>query len=179
MAEESKKVLVFKLGDEEYGIDVMDSKEIIKIENKTITDIPDSSDFIVGITNVRGKVVPIMDLKDRFGLETGREKFIVLIEIQDATAGILVDRVIEVMDINSKRIKEAPELLRQEIHSDYVEDVALLEGDRMITILDLERGFSEEEATRVSQIAEEEEEEEEVEEVSKREIMEKTKEKIK
>lgn len=178
MSDESQKIFVFELGDEEYGIDVMNVREINKSADKKITSIPESSDFIEGITNLRGNVIPVMDLNHRFNIEDGAGEFIVIIDLKDSVAGILVDDVKEVMDINQKRIKEAPELLKQDIHDDYVKNVALLDDDRMITIIDLESGFSEEEVAQVNDMSKEDPEKEEVEEVSKEEIRKKAQEKI-
>lgn len=178
MSEEFQKVFVFQLGDEEYGIDVMDVKEINKSVDKKITSIPESSDFIAGITNLRGQVIPVINLKHRFNIESGDGEFIVIIDLNDSTTGIIVDDVKEVMDINQKRIKEAPELLKRDIHDDYVKEVALLEDDRIITIIDLESGFSEEEVAQVNDMSKEEPEQDEVEEVSKEEIRKKAQEKI-
>lgn len=178
MSEEFQKVFVFELGDEEYGIDVMDVKEINKFADKKITSIPESSDFIAGITNLRGQVIPVISLKHRFNVQGGEGNFIVIINLNSSTTGIIVDEVKEVMDINQKRIKEAPELLKQDIHDDYVKEVALLDDDRMITIIDLESGFSEEEVAQVNDMAKEEPEEEEIEEVSKEEIRKKAQEKV-
>jgi purine-binding chemotaxis protein CheW len=178
MSEDFQKVFVFQLGDEEYGIDVMDVREINKSANKDITGIPESSDFIEGITNLRGQIIPVISLKHRFNIEKGEERFIVIIDLKDSVAGILVDDVKEVLEINQKRIKEAPELLKQDIHDDYVKDVALLEDERMITIIDLTSGFSEEEVAQVGEMSQEEDEDDEIEEVSNEEIRKKAQEKI-
>lgn len=178
MSEDFQKVFVFELGTEEYGIDVMDVREINKSAEKEITDIPESSDFIEGITNLRGQIIPIVSLKHRFNIEDGDENFIVIIDLKDSQVGVLVDDVKEVINIDQKRIKEAPELLKQDIHDDYVKEVALLENDRMITIIDLDSGLSEEEVAQADKMSKEDNEEDEIEEVSKEEIRKKAQEKI-
>ena len=178
MSEDFQKVFVFQLGEEEYGIDVMDVKEINKSVDKNITSIPESSDFIEGITNLRGQVIPVINLKHRFNIEGGKGEFIAIIDLNNSTTGIIVDDVKEVLNINKKRIKEAPELLKRDIHDDYVKEVALLDNDRMITIIDLESGFSEEEVAQVNDMSKEEPVENDVEEVSKEEIRRKAQEKI-
>lgn len=175
--EESRELLVFKLANEEYGVNVMKVGEVIKAEEKTIKPIPNSKDFIKGITNVRGKVIPIIDLETKFGLEPDDQRLIVLLEIDGSTCGIMVDEVNEVLRVNDMRIKKAPEVLRDKIHRQYVDDVALLEDDRMIIILDIGSGFHEEEQIAMSELSEEEErEEEKTEEVSEEEVKEKAKE---
>jgi purine-binding chemotaxis protein CheW len=175
--EESRQLLVFRLATEEYGVNVMKVGEVIKAEEKTIKSIPNSKDFIKGITNVRGQVIPIIDLETKFGLEPDDHRLIVLLEIDGSTCGIMVDEVKEVLRVNEKRIKKAPEVLRDKIHRQYVDDVALLEDERMIIILDIDSGFEEEEQIAMSEIADEEpEEDEETEEVSEEEVKEKAQE---
>lgn len=174
----TQEVFVFELSEEEYGIPVEKVEEIVRVEELEITRIPNAPPFIRGITNVRGKVVPLIDLEERFGLEKQENRFIVLIDIQGTTAGILVDDVHEVMRISTARIKDAPDILKDEIHSEYVKEVAVLE-DRMIIILDLEAGLSASEATKVGDLGgEQEEDEEEIEEVTEEEVEERVRERV-
>lgn len=165
-------LFVFELAGEDYAIDVMKVGEVIKSGDKTTTSLPNSPEFVKGIINVRGQVIPLIDLEDRFGLTGENSEFIVLFELNGSTSGILVDDVHEVMKVDDKRIKDAPEVLRDRIHQEYVDDVALLENDRMIIILDLESGFNEEEQMSVGQISDSEggEGDDEIEEVSQEDI---------
>jgi purine-binding chemotaxis protein CheW len=176
--EESRQLLVFRLASEEYGVNVMKVGEVIKAIEKTIKPIPNSKDFIKGITNVRGQVIPIIDLETKFGLEPDDHRLIVLLEIDGSTCGIMVDEVKEVLRVNEKRIKSAPEVLRDKIHRQYVDDVALLEDERMIIILDIDSGFQEEEQIAMNDISDEDEDEEEdeTEEVSEEEVKKKAEE---
>ncbi|MFB6180665.1 MAG: chemotaxis protein CheW [Candidatus Nanohalobium sp.] len=179
--EEQKQIFVFELADEDYALNIERAKEVIKTEEKTINPVPNVPDFIEGITNIRGKVVPVLDLGPRFGLETSESKFIVVIELEDATAGVLVDDVKEVLNVNENKIKDAPSILEEEVHADYIEGVAVLE-DRLIIILNLEEGLSQEEAMKISELRDElgdEEDDSEEEQLSEEEVREKAKERVK
>lgn len=178
---DSRQLFVFVLNEEEYAVDVDSVKEIIRAGEKEVISVPNVPDFIEGITNVRGQAVPLIDLEKKFGLQQIQNNYIVIIELSDATAGLLVDDVEEVKKIDRSKIKEAPEIIEEEIHRKYVDSVAVLE-DRMLIILDLEVGLKDSEALEMKEINEEmsdnEEEEEKVEEVSENEIEEKAKERV-
>lgn len=166
--DEERQIFVFELDEEEYAVDIDTVREIIKSEEKEITKIPNVPDFITGITNVRGQVVPIIDLEEKFDLSSHENEYIVIIELNGTPAGLLVDDVHEVKKIKKSKIKEAPQIVEEEIHRKYVKDVAVLE-DRMIIILDLKAGLKEHEAVAVEEIQEtmnDEEQEDEEEEVS-------------
>lgn len=168
--DEERQIFVFELDGEEYAVDIGTVREIIKSEEKEITNIPNVPDFITGITNVRGQVVPIIDLEEKFDLSSHENEYIVIIELNGTPAGLLVDDVHEVKKISKSKIKEAPQIVEEEIHRKYVKDVAVLE-DRMIIILDLTAGLKEHEAVAVEEIQDtmnDEEEEDEEEEVSHR-----------
>ncbi|MFB6208014.1 MAG: chemotaxis protein CheW [Candidatus Nanohaloarchaea archaeon] len=177
---ESRQIFVFKLNEEEYAIDVENVKEIIKSEDKEVISVPNVPDFIEGIANVRGQAVPLINLEKKFDLESKDNDFIVIITLEGMTAGLLVDDVEEVKKVDVERIKEAPEIIEQEIHRKYVDSVVILE-DRMIIILDLIAGLKEHETMAVQEINEEmsdDDEEEEVEDVSEEELAEKARERV-
>lgn len=175
----TRQVFVFELSGEEYGVSVEDVEEVIRAEEQEITSIPNAPPFIRGITNVRGRIVPLIDLEERFGLEKQENRFIVLIDVQGTTAGILVDAVHEVLRIDAARIKDAPGILKDEIHSEYVKEVAVLD-ERMIIILDLEAGLSTSETTQVGELggAVEEDAAETVEELTDEEVEERARERV-
>lgn len=164
---DERQIFVFKLDGEEYAVDIENVREIIKSEEKEVTSIPNVPEFITGITNVRGQVVPILDLEEKFSLAHNENSYIVIIELNGTPAGLLVDDVKEVLRVNESKVKEAPKIIEEEIHRKYVKNVAVL-GERMIIILDLKAGLKEHESVAVEEIqetvgdSEEEEEEEEV-----------------
>ncbi len=166
------QMFVFELSDEDYAIEIDFVKEITKAAEKKITPLPNVPDFIKGITNVRGQVVPVIDLEDKFDLTKKDAEFIVILEMYETTVGMLVDDVEEVMRIDSRRIKESPKILEEKIHTNYMKGVAVLD-DRLIIILDLQKGFGEEEAVEMRELTEtmsDDEEEEEVEDISEEEL---------
>ena len=173
MSHDTVQLFVFELSDEDYAVEIDFVQEITKSGEKDITPLPNVPDFIKGITNVRGQVVPVIDLEDKFELEKKENQFIVILEVHDTTVGMLVDDVEEVMRINENKVKESPRILEEKIHTNYMKGVAVLE-DRMIIILDLEEGLGEEEAVEMKElsesIADDDEEEEKENEVSEEEL---------
>jgi purine-binding chemotaxis protein CheW len=147
MTEKSKKTLGqvnqlvnFRLGDEEFGVEIGSVREITKVTE--ITRIPEAPLFIQGITNLRGEIIPVIDLARHFGLPA-REKIpenarIVVTEIMNKTVGILVDEVPQVLKIPEENIEPTPELIESEIRKDYIKGVGKSEN-KLILRLDLER----------------------------------------
>ena len=152
LEEEGKiiQLIVFDLGDEEYGADINQVREIIR--TGTITPIPDSPDFIKGISNIRGEVPVIIDLKTRFFLPSVKRevenRHIVITEQEKNIFGLLVDEVTEVLRIPETDIKPAPELVTR-IDREYVSGVITLEN-RLIILLDLAKVLSTEELARLT-----------------------------
>ena len=145
------QLIVFDLGDEEYGADINQVREIIR--TGTITPIPDSPDFIKGVSNVRGEIPVIIDLKERFFLPPVKreikDRHIVITEQEKNIFGLLVDEVTEVLRIPQTDIKSAPELVTR-IDREYVNGVITLD-DRLIMLLDLSKVLSEEELARLTE----------------------------
>lgn len=144
------QLIVFHLGDEEFGADIDQVREIIKVG--LITPIPDSPDFIKGVTNVRGEIAVVIDLKRRFFLRTKEteEKHIVMREQENNLFGLMVDEVSEVLRIPQTEIKTTPELVTR-IDRIYISGVLTLEN-RLIMILDLQKVLSEAELAKLSEI---------------------------
>ena len=144
------QLIVFNLGDEEYGADINQVREIIR--TGAITPIPDSPDFIKGVSNIRGEIPVIIDLKSRFFLSAvNREvedRHIVITEQDRNIFGLLVDEVTEVLRIPETDIKPAPELVTK-IEREYVNGVITLEN-RLIIMLDLAKVLSADELARLS-----------------------------
>lgn len=145
------QLIVFNLGGEEFGVSIAQIREIIK--TGPITPIPDSPDFIDGLTNVRGEISVVIDLKKRFFLRTKKEieeKHIIMTEQDKNLFGLKVDEVTEVLRIHEEEIKTAPELVSR-LDTIYIRGVLTLEN-RLIIILDLEKVLSEEELVKLSEI---------------------------
>ena len=104
------KYLTFVLGDEEYGLEILKVREIIGIMG--ITAVPKTPEFVKGVINLRGKVIPVVDLRLKFGMEEAErteETCIIVVDVGSVEMGIIVDKVSEVLDIAGQDIEDAPE----------------------------------------------------------------------
>lgn len=142
------KYLTFSLEEEEYGIGILKVKEIIGM--MTITSVPRTPEFLKGVINLRGKVIPVIDLRLKFTMGeipyTDRTCIIVVeIDAQDSTVliGIVVDAVSEVLNIMENEIEEAP-TFGSRLDTDYILGMAKMEGGVKI-LLDIDRVLSAEE----------------------------------
>jgi purine-binding chemotaxis protein CheW len=132
----------FRLDNEDYAIAITKIQEIILM--KPITRIPQVPDFIEGLINLRGSVIPIINLRKRFGLpprEVDDETRTIVVNIHDKTVGCIVDAVTQVMRINGDQIQPPPLAVLAVAHQ-YIAGLARLE-DRLLIILDIERLFDE------------------------------------
>jgi purine-binding chemotaxis protein CheW len=145
------QLIVFHLGDEEFGADINQVREIIRAG--TVTPIPDSPDFIKGVTNVRGEIAVVIDLKKRFSLHLLEieERHIIMTEQANNLFGLMVDEVSEVLRIPKLDFKATPELVTK-IDRVYISGVLTLEN-RLIIMLDLSKVLSEDELTKLSEIS--------------------------
>lgn len=141
-ASRAGKYLTFKLGGEEYGIEILRVTTIIGLMD--ITSIPDTPHYIRGVINLRGKVIPVMDMRGRFGLEEAEDtnKTCVIVveakrDMETVQVGILVDSVSEVLDISSDRIEDAPPFGNGHA-TDYILGMAKVNDDVKI-LLDIDR----------------------------------------
>jgi purine-binding chemotaxis protein CheW len=103
------KYLTFVLGQEEYGIGIMHVREIIGM--MAITAVPQTPSFVKGVINLRGKVIPVIDLRLKFGLDEAEhttETCVIVVEVGNSQMGIIVDTVREVVDIDEDEIEDAP-----------------------------------------------------------------------
>lgn len=129
------KYLFFNLGDELYGINIMNVTEIIEMER--ITEIPDMPDYVKGVINLRGKVIPVMDLRLRFNMserEYDDRTCIVVITDETASLGLIVDTVAEVHALAATDIEETP-TFSGAARDHYVEGIGKV-GDRVTVLID-------------------------------------------
>jgi len=142
MGAKEGKYLTFTLADEEYGIGILKIKEIIGM--MPVTSVPQTPSFVKGVVNLRGKVIPVMDLRLRFGMEpidyTDRT-CIIVVEITGESGnvmiGIVVDTVSEVLNIKVEDIEESP-AFGTTLDTDYILGMAKMEGGVKI-LLDIDR----------------------------------------
>ena len=144
MLGEERQLVVFQLAAELYGVEIARVHEIIRLP--TVTRVPRSPAFVEGIINLRGKVIPVVDLRRRFGLPMAdhtRASRIVVVELGDQVVGIIVDGVSEVLRVNAA-IVEPPSPVITGIDSEYLQGIAKL-PDRLVILLDLDRVLAVEE----------------------------------
>lgn len=145
------QLVSFVVQNEEFGVDILKVQEIIRTVD--ITRVPKSPQFVEGVINLRGKIVPVIDLRKRFGIETkerDNETRIVVVDLVDKVVGFLVDKVKEVIRVE-KDIIEPPPDLTTSINANYITGVAKLQ-DRLLILLDLDRVLSADEQEHLSQI---------------------------
>jgi purine-binding chemotaxis protein CheW len=132
------QLVSFKMGNEEYAIDILNVKEINRMVN--ITKVPNSPAFVEGIINLRGQVIPVVNLRTKLGMskiEHDKDTRIVVVDLSGRTVGFLVDAVSEVLRI-PRNITEAPPEITTGKNSEYITAVGKLE-DRLLTLIDLSK----------------------------------------
>lgn len=145
------KYLTFALGAEEYGLEILKVREIIGYMD--ITAVPQTPDYVKGVINLRGQVIPVVDIRTLFGMETKditEETCIIVVEVQRSSrtfsTGVVVDQVSEVLDVAGDAIEEAPQL-GVSVNTDFILGMGkvngavkiLLDIDRVLDCSDLER----------------------------------------
>jgi purine-binding chemotaxis protein CheW len=136
--------VTFHLEDEKYGVPVEQVKEVLRYTE--ITPVPGAPDYVLGIINLRGNVVTVLDTRKRFALQSFEitdATRIVIIEVDNQVIGILVDRVSEVMRLNSEEIETAPNVGNDE-SSRYIQGVASRNGNLLI-LVDINKLLTDEE----------------------------------
>jgi purine-binding chemotaxis protein CheW len=131
------QIVVFELGDERYGLDIATVFEIIR--HQPITAVPQAPAFVKGVINLRGRIIPVIDLRDRFGMiESAITKAtrIVVCEAAGTRLGLIVDGVSEVLMIAAETVEATPEVAAAH-DAAYLRGIAKL-GDRLIILLDLD-----------------------------------------
>ena len=135
------QLVVFDLASEHYGVDISDVREIMRMQN--ITKVPGAMSYVEGVINLRGKVLPVLDLRKRLGLkvaEQTEESRIVVVDIADGEVGVIVDAVTEVLRVQNASI-DPPSSMVSQGNSDYLRGIAKL-TDRLIILLDLNKLLS-------------------------------------
>jgi len=132
------KIVTFRVNDEEYGIDI---SLVNSIERMTdITRVPNVNEYILGVMNLRGSVIPVVDLRKRFGLnakEYDNETRIIVLKLKEIEVGIAVDNCSSVTDINKKDIEPPPSVVG-DLESTYIQGATKLDK-RLIILLDMEK----------------------------------------
>ena len=146
------QLVVFRVGKELYGIGIDSVYEIIKVPD--ITAMPDAPDFFEGVINLRGKIIPVIDLRKRLRLqkvEKNRSSRILITDNQGRLVGLLVDSVSEVLKLNPEAIEEPPQMIAA-IGIEYITGVAKVAG-RLVTLMDLAKVLSVEDIKKIGDAA--------------------------
>jgi purine-binding chemotaxis protein CheW len=134
------QLVVFELGDERYGLDIATVYEIIR--HQPITAVPQAPAFVEGVINLRGRIIPVVDLRDRFGMAAGdltKASRIVVCEAAGTRVGLVVDGVSEVLMVSADAIEATPDVAAGS-DAAYLRGIAKL-GERLIILLDLDGLF--------------------------------------
>jgi purine-binding chemotaxis protein CheW len=140
--ESTKQMLTFVLGDETYGVDILRVQEIRGWQ--PVTRIPQSPRHVLGVLNLRGSIVPIVDLRMRLDFDSAEYTavtVIIVLSIQSAHSrrdvGVVVDAVSDVVDVQANEVKPAPDLGSQ-VNTEYIQGLATI-AERMVMLLDIDR----------------------------------------
>lgn len=139
--DELLQLVTFSIGEEEFGVDILKVQEIIR--TMEITKVPRAQEFVEGVINLRGKVIPIIDLRRRFGFtskEHDKHTRIIVIEINNMIVGFVVDSVSEVLRIPAATVEPPPPVVAG-VESEYISGVGKLQ-DRLLILLDLDKLLS-------------------------------------
>lgn len=145
------KVVTFRLNDELYGVDV---QQVLSIERMThMTRVPNLPDYVKGVINLRGIITPVIDLRERFEIETVEETKhtrMIIVSVEEIEVGLIVDAAQDVVDIPIEVIEPPPEIVGQ-VEVDYLHGVAKLE-ERLLILLNLNKVLNVEEIQELAEI---------------------------
>ncbi len=136
--EELLQLVGFKIGEEEFAVDILRVQEIIKMI--MMTKVPNTPEYVKGVINLRGRIIPVIDLRKRLGLkekEADQNSRIIVVEIEENTIGFIVDEVSEVLRIPQSIIEPPPSMVG-DVNANFITAVAKLEN-RLLILLDLEK----------------------------------------
>jgi len=139
----STQMVVFKLSNEDFAVEVSSVEAIIKLQ--AITKVPHAQPHVVGVTNLRGNIVPVIDLKKRLSLpatENSIDTRIIVALLQDSKVGMVVDAVSQVIEIDDSQIEETPQISTN-VDSSFIRGIVKIEN-LLVIMLDLAKIFSDE-----------------------------------
>jgi len=146
------QLVVFKLENEEFACNINDVREVLKMVR--VTPLPRSLDFVEGVINLRGEVIPVIDLRKRFGLqeiEITDDSRIIIVEVEERMVGLIVDSVSEVNRLANKQIQDAPDQVAGQ-QTKLILGVGKIE-ERLLIILNLDRILSSEEQIALDDVS--------------------------
>jgi purine-binding chemotaxis protein CheW len=136
----TQQLVGFVIGNELFGVDILSVQEIIR--DTTITAIPDAPDFLEGVINLRGRIVPVIDLRKRLKLvgpdQLITDPWIVILTVEDRITGFVVDRVTKILNVPMESIKPPPDIVVAGLKSQYIQGVCKLD-QRLLILLNFSR----------------------------------------
>jgi purine-binding chemotaxis protein CheW len=151
--EQLHQLVGFVIGDELFGVHILMVQEIIR--ETPITPIPDSPDFIEGVINLRGNIIPVIDLRKRLNLLSERglanKTWIIILNIENRVAGFIVDSVTQVLKIPSDSIKPPPDIVLAGLKTQYITGVCKID-EQLIILLDFNRILLIEEIKKLNEL---------------------------
>ncbi|MGA6924838.1 MAG: chemotaxis protein CheW [Desulfosarcina sp.] len=136
----TRQLVGFIIGEEMFGVDILTVREIIR--DAVITAIPDAPDFLEGVINLRGSIIPVIDLRKRLKLapsaRSGDDGWIVILVVQGRITGFVVDRVTKVLHVPESSIKPPPDIVVAGLRSQYIQGVCRMD-QRLLILLDFSR----------------------------------------
>ena len=144
--------LTFRLGKETYGLEILQVRELISYP-ESITRVPRMPSFLLGMINLRGMVLPIMDLRKRFEMsdfDTGPFTVIIIVQIKSKVIGVVVDSVVDVVNLQNDNLLEAPDE-STDLDAKFVKGLANLRGE-MVILMDLEQLLAPEELEQLNML---------------------------
>jgi purine-binding chemotaxis protein CheW len=137
----TKQFIVFRIGEEQYGIDSLKITTIDRM--KPITRVPKTPKYIKGVINLRGDIIPVMDLRLKFGLEEieeTEETRIIILKLEDASIGVIVDQVVQTVQLSDDAIESAASLINNTAN-DYILGIGKIDKD-IVTLLNFDKMIS-------------------------------------
>ncbi len=139
--ENLKQLVGFNIGKEQFGVDILSVQEIIRYA--PITAVPDSPGFIEGVINLRGSIIPVIDLRKRLNLykkelHEGADTWIVILQINNRVTGFIVDKVTRVLKIETKTIEPPPDIVVAGLKSQYIRGVCKVD-QKLLILLDFDQ----------------------------------------
>ena len=144
------QVVTFNLVGEDFALPILDVREIIRMTD--ITPVPHAPGFVEGVINLRGQIIPVVDLRKRFNLgeqEIHEDSRIMVIEVSDNVLGVIVDAVSEVLRIAESEVQPPPGIVANGIGAEYLKGISYV-NDRMLILIDINRVFNAEEIGNLS-----------------------------
>ncbi|NLX62375.1 MAG: purine-binding chemotaxis protein CheW [Tissierellia bacterium] len=147
-----KQYVVFNLNNQEFGIDIMNVKEIISY--KEPFSIPNAPDFIEGVLNYRGKVIPVVNLKKRFdmgNIEVNEDARIIVITYEEKEIGFIVDNASQTIRLEEEMVDPMPDLINS-ISRRFITGIGKIDEDRLLVIINLKNVLTDEEKAQIAEL---------------------------